>query len=80
MKCVHVNNFYVGQDGDGSFVYPDDSYFGGTRIKEAAVSPEELKAPPVSVMVFAGTDTLRRGDGGFQERGQNGLVPFSEAS
>lgn len=75
-----MNIIHECQVGDESFVYPDDSYFGGTRIKEAAVSPEELKAPPVSVMVFAGTDTLRRGDGGFQERGQNGLVPFSEAS
>ena len=24
-----MNNTYVGQDRDGSFVYPDDSYFGG---------------------------------------------------
>ena len=29
IEYVHMNNTYVGQDRDGSFVYPDDSYFGG---------------------------------------------------
>ena len=29
IEYVHMNNIYGGQVGDGSFVYPDDSYFGG---------------------------------------------------
>jgi len=40
-----MNNIYESQDEDGSFVYPDDSYFGGTsaprrqRLRRRSLKP-----------------------------------------